>query len=253
MISTDAVGGISPLPLAHAELDDWRGQATVFEDIFLIFLILGTLVGIVVVSYMVWNAYKYREGATPAAEFEEPTLGELPTGGKGGKKLFLSFALSAIIVVSLVAWSYMALLYVEDGATAEIETEYNVEIEGIQFGWDVTYPNGESTFNNIYLPVDTNTELTVTSDDVWHTFGVTDLRIKADAIPGQEATTWVLPEEETGDDPHRAECFELCGAGHSAMDGSVYVIDQETWETAFYDDVDEDADISHEDLIEGDL
>ena len=212
-----------------------------FEDIFLVFLILGTLVGVVVVSYMLWNAYKYREGATPADEFDRPQLGELPTGGKGGKKLFLSFAISAIIVVSLVAWTYMALLYVEAGATQEIETEYDVEITGVQFGWDVQYPNGQSTFDEVYIPEDTMIGLTVTSNDVWHSFGVTDLRIKVDAIPGQTAESWVLAEETTGDDPHRIECFELCGVGHSEMDGTLHVIDRDTWEQAFVDEDGEGA------------
>lgn len=253
MISTVATSGISLTPLAHAELDDWRSQAGWFEDIFLVFLILGTLVGVVVISYMLWNAYKYREGATPASEFEEPTLGELPTGGKGGKKLFLSFAISAIIVISLVAWSYSALLYVEEGATQDVETEYDIKIEAIQFGWDVTYPNEETSFNDIYVPEDTMVKIEMTSNDVWHTFGVTDLRVKIDAIPGQIAESWLLAEEQTGDDGHLVECFELCGAGHSGMHGEVYVIDRDTWEQAFYEDVDEDDDITHEDLIEGDL
>lgn len=236
VLSTVAAGGVSLTPLAHAELDDFRTQGAVFDDVFLVFLALGTLVGVVVIFYMLWNAYKYREGATPEDDFDAPTLGELPTGGTGGRKLFLSFFLSAIIVIGLVAWTYTLLLYVEAGATEDIETEYDVEIEGIQFGWDVTYPNGETSFDNIYLPVDTNVNLTVTGGDVWHTFGVTELRIKADAIPGQTAETWVLAEERTGQDYYRAECFELCGAGHSAMDGQVYVIDADLWEEAFYDE-----------------
>lgn len=208
----------------------------------MLFLGLGTLVGVVVVSYMLWNAYKYREGATPAEEFDPPTVGELPTGGKGGRKLFLSFAISAIIVVSVVAWAYTALLYVEAGGPEDIEIEYDVQIEGVQFGWAVEYPNGQSSFDDIYIPVDTMVGLQVTSADVWHTFGVSDLRVKVDAIPGQTAESWVLAEETTGDDPYLAECFELCGAGHSAMDGEVHVIDRDTWEAAFVDEDGEGTD-----------
>ena len=234
MTSGATIRDVPVIPLAHQELDGFRAQAAVFEDIFLVFLILGTLVGIVVIGYMIYNAYKYREGAAdPVEEFDAPTVGELPTGGAGGRKLFVSFAISAIIVIGLVAWTYTALLYVEQGATEEIETEYDVAIEGIQFGWETTYPNNETTFNEVYLPVDTMVGLEVTSPDVWHTFGVTDLRIKVDAIPGQVSETWVLVEEEG---QHRAECFELCGIGHSAMDADVYIIDREEWESQFVDD-----------------
>lgn len=239
--------------MAHAERESWATPTATFEDIFLVFLILGTLVGGIVIAYMLWNAYRYREGATPSDDFEAPTLGELPTGGKGGRKLFLSFAISAIIVISLVAWTYMALLHVEAGATSEIETEYDVQIVGMQFHWEVTYPNGEDSFNDVFLPVDTDVNLQVTAGDVWHTFGVTDLRIKADAIPGQTAERWVMVEEETGSDYHLAECFELCGAGHSGMYGYVYVIDADLWESAFVDEDGEGTDeFDIEDLDGGD-
>ena len=242
MISIVAAGGASLTPLAHAEREDWGTPSMVFEDIFLVFLVLGTLVGGVVIFYMLWNAYRYREGVSPSEDFDAPTLGELPTGGKGGKKLFLSFFISAIIVISLVAWTYVALLHVEAGAASEIETEYDVEIEAVQFGWDVTYPNDQTSFNNIFIPVDTDVNLAVTSADVWHTFGVTDLRVKADAIPGQTANAWVLAEEETGSDYHLVECFELCGAGHSGMHGFVYVIDADLWESAFVEEDGEGTD-----------
>ena len=236
VLSFATKGDLSLTPLAHQEIDGWRGQAAVFEDIFLVFLILGTLVGVVVVSYMLYNAYKYREGATPEAEFDAPTLGELPTGGSGGKKLFLSFAISAIIVIGLVAWSYTALLYVEQGATEDIETEFDIEIVGVRFGWEAVYPNGETAFTNqpdddasyIAIPEDTMVGLHVTGGDVWHTFGVTDLRLKADAIPGQTAETWLLIEDPEQENYH-IECFELCGAGHSAMEGTLKVYDTDEW------------------------
>ena len=224
-----------------------------FEEIFLVFLILGTLVGGVVVAYMLWNAYQYREGATPEEEFEAPTLGELPTGGSGGKKLFVSFAISAIIVVSLVAWTYTALLYVEEGAQEDVETEYDLEIEALQFGWSVEYPNGETDFTAdldpdegaIAIPEDTMVGLTVTSADVWHTFGVTELRIKIDALPGQEAESWILVESPH-EEHYGIECFELCGAGHSGMHGTLTVMDREEWE-AQYAEAPADEDDGEED------
>lgn len=229
VLSGVATGDVSVIPLAHQVPEGWRGQAATFDDIFLVFLMLGTLVGAVVIGYMIYNAYRYREGATPDADFDPPELGELPTGGKGGRKLFLSFTISAIIVIGLVAWTYTALLWVEQGATQDVETEYDLEIEGLQFAWQATYPNGETTLGEIYLPADTMVGLEVTSRDVWHTFGVTELRVKVDAIPGRVSTSWVLAEEGE----YLAECFELCGAGHSTMEASVIVIDAEEWEAEF--------------------
>lgn len=230
---------LSFIPFGHVVPDGFRGQANTFEEIFLVFLILGTLVGVVVIGYMIYNAYKYRAAATPEAEFEAPEVGELPTGGAGGKKLFLSFAISAIIVIGLVAWTYTALLWVEAGAQEEVETEYDIKIEGIQFGWGVEYPDGETTFNEVYIPADTMVGFEVTSGDVWHTFGVTELRLKVDAIPGQTSTAWVIEEEEG---TYLAECFELCGEGHSTMEADVHVIDRDEWESEFAESGDEQED-----------
>ena len=230
---------------AHQEIDGWRTQASVFDDIFLVFMILGTLVGVIVVGYMLWNAYRYREGATPEDQFDAPVLGELPTGGEGGKKLFLSFGISAIIVISLVAWTYMGLLYVEAGAQDDIETEYDIEIEGIQFGWIYHYDNGAEEFGTMVIPEDTMIGLTATSSDVWHTFGSSELRIKMDAIPGQTSESWILADEQG---TYLVECFELCGAGHSAMDGQIEVVSQEEWEEWYYEETgDENEDEDDDD------
>jgi cytochrome c oxidase subunit 2 len=62
----------------------------------------------------------------------------------------------------------------------------------------------------------------VTSRDVFHTIGSPPLRFKSDAIPGQYTDTWFVADE-TGE--YSAQCFELCGAGHSFMEATVVVMD----------------------------
>ena len=209
-----------------------RAPAEVFQRIFLVFLGLGTLVGTVVISYTLYNAYKYRyrEDADPAPDADRPELGEVPEGGGKGKKLFLSFGLSAIVVLSLVAWTYGALVMVEDGGVAQAEGDVDsidVRVEGYQFGWEFIYPNGHvedsQAGGKLYVPADTVVNLTVTSQDVHHNFGVPDLRVKSDAIPGQTTDAWFVAEE-TG--THTANCYELCGQGHSYMDAEVVVMEE---------------------------
>lgn len=209
-----------------------RAPAEVFQRIFLVFLGLGTLVGTVVISYTLYNAYKYRyrEDADPAPDADRPELGEVPEGGGKGKKLFLSFGLSAIVVLSLVAWTYGALVMVEDGGVAQAEGDVDsidVRVEGYQFGWEFIYPNGHvedsQAGGKLYVPADTVVNLTVTSQDVHHNFGIPDLRIKSDAIPGQTTDAWFVAEE-TG--THTANCYELCGQGHSYMDAEVVVMEE---------------------------
>lgn len=205
-------------------------RVDVFEDIFMIFLVLGTIVGVIVVAYTLYNAYKYRDTGEPADE-DAPTLGELPTGGQGGKKLFLSFALSAVVVISLVAYAYVLLLYVETGPEGENpgEDAIEIDVEGWAFDWDFHYEDGVETTGTMYVPAGETVWINVTSDDVWHSFGISDQRVKADAIPGEYDQTWFVAEEP-GEYEDAIECFELCGSGHSYMDAEVIVMHEEDYE-----------------------
>lgn len=260
--------------------DDLATRVDVFDEVFLVFLGLGTIVGIVVIAYLLQKAYKYREAnGTDDEDVSRPTLGELPRGSdKGGRKLFLSFIISAVIVVSLIAWTYGLLLYVEGGYAQEYDDDaVDVHVSGRSFLWVFTYQDddrlpanevenlidehGEEAVlqalreddleslksnvqrdlvvrGNLRVPVDHPVELEVTAptSDVWHNFGITELRVKADAIPGETTETWFVAEEETPeDDPHLAECFELCGTGHGAMVADVHVDSQTEFEQ-WYDE-----------------
>ncbi|MGQ4554804.1 cytochrome c oxidase subunit II [Halobellus sp. GM3] len=215
-------GGSTLALFAQVELVPRGTRAVVFEHTFEVFLGLGVLVGVVVVAYMLYNAYRYRDGEHRDDDFEPPTLGELPVGGGGGRKLFTSFALSTIIVISLVAWTYMTLLYVEDPPEAEAE----VDVEGYRFGWEFTYPNGHESDGVLRVPRGEVVRLRVTSSDVFHNFGVPELRVKTDAVPGQTTTTWV-EAGETGN--YTAKCYELCGSGHSYMTATVVVMEPDEY------------------------
>lgn len=222
-----SLADLAPVAQASGAL---RSQASIFEEIFLVFLALGTIVGIIVIAYTLYNGYTYRDTGDAAedSDFEQPVVGELPTEEKSGKKLFLSFGLSAIIVISLIVYSYGLLLAVED-PTADSDIE--IEVQGFQFGWTYEYPSGQQQTGNMNVPEDSMVSLQITSVDVWHTFGVPELRVKADAIPGEYSHTWfTTPETEgNGEVQYAVECFELCGTGHSIMVGSITVMSEEEW------------------------
>ncbi|ELY48067.1 cytochrome c oxidase subunit II [Natronorubrum sulfidifaciens] len=203
-------------------------RADVFGDIFVVFLGLGTLVGVVVVAYTLYNAYKYRDTDEPKDD-SLPTLGELPTGGKGGKKLFLSFGISAVIVISLVIWTYGMLLYVEDPQDEFEQDPIEVDIEGDGFAWHFEYENGVEATNTLNVPADRPVAIEVTAGDVWHSFGIADLRVKADAIPGEYDETWFMAEEPGAQ--HEIKCYELCGDFHSNMLGTVQVMEEDEFDT----------------------
>lgn len=231
-------------------------QSDVFSQLFLVFLALGTIVGVLVISYVLYNAFKYRtseadaegrydidEGDIDGDDYDvaRPKLGEIPTGkGKGGgKKLFLSFGLSAVLVLSLVIYSYTFLLYVED-TSANQEEALEVDVEGYQFGWDYEYESGltssdydaseldsDADSNALVVPEGEVTKLQITSRDVHHNYGIPEFRAKGDAIPGDTTNTWFQPDQTGIFD---ANCYELCGAGHSNMKGDVVVLEPDEFE-----------------------
>jgi len=200
----------------------------VFWELFTVFAGLGTVVGVIVVAYMLYNVYKYREGSGEG-EDEDVVVGEIQSGkGKTKtKKLAISLSLSALIVIALVVYAYTALLYVEAGPDVEENSEMTVEVEGFQFGWGFEYPNGYETSGELRVPKDTVVRLNVTSRDVWHNFGITELKVKSDAIPGKTTQTWVSANE-TG--TYMIECFELCGAAHSQMVADLVVMEQDEFD-----------------------
>jgi len=206
----------------------------VFTQIYWVFTILGTIVGAVVIGYMLYNAYKYRDDGDDGGDEDRPQVGEIPSGGGKGRKLFLSFALSAVIVITLIVGTYGSLLYVENAAagndaTVEGGESMEVMVVGYRFGWLFAYPGGNEsvetadgvignvtvTNGELRVPTDRKVRLNVTSQDVHHNIGIPELRAKTDAIPGQNTYTW-LEAEEAGN-TYTAKCYELCGGQHSYM------------------------------------
>lgn len=237
-----------------------RTPADVFEQVYLVFLILGTLVGVVVIAYTLTKAYRYRDDgerdddeSASDKKVVRPVLGHLPTGSGGGKKLFVSFGISAVIVLSLIVWTYSALLFVDDtppAVEAEGQEALEIDVVGKQFNWEYTYPNGHTEEPTLYIPADRPIRLSVTAADVWHNYGITEFRVKTDAIPGQTTTAWFVADE-TG--TYEAVCYELCGSGHSAMRGEVVVMEPEKFQEWYENNTDgsSSASVSSDATLEG--
>ena len=93
--------------------------------------------------------------------------------------------------------------------------------------WTFTYPNGNTTVNELVLPKDKPVKLIMSSKDVLHSFFVPEFRVKQDVVPGTYTTLWFQPnaERET-----ILFCTEYCGVGHSEMMAKVSVMDQPSYD-----------------------
>ncbi len=98
-------------------------------------------------------------------------------------------------------------------------------------GLDRTDPNAKddiATINQLNLPVDRPILVHLSSKDVIHSFGLYEMRVKQDAIPGMEIPVWFIPNRP-GD--YEIACSQLCGLGHYRMRGFVTIQSQSDFET----------------------
>jgi cytochrome c oxidase subunit II len=91
----------------------------------------------------------------------------------------------------------------------------DVELVGHQFWWEVRYPGTSAvTANEIHIPVGQDVRISMTSEDVIHSFWVPSLHGKVDLIPGED-THIVIDADRPG--RYEGLCAEFCGIQHTHM------------------------------------
>lgn len=114
--------------------------------------------------------------------------------------------------------------------------EVHVRVTGKQFNWAMHYPGPDGVFDTaddlqidgqLHVPVHKVVQVTLSSQDVIHSFFLPNLRLKQDAMPGRTITLW-FEATEPGEYP--MPCAELCGTGHTGMLGHLTVHTPETYE-----------------------
>jgi cytochrome c oxidase subunit 2 len=202
-------------------------------------------------------AYKYQEDANrKVVFFAHSTKLELIW------TVIPAIALTVLVVIGLRNWF---LFTGEPPKNAMV-----VEVTGKQFGWIYRYPGkdgsfGKKYFKNIdnasnslgliwddelaqddivmeqtvYLVKGKPVKFVLGSRDVIHDVGLTQFRLKMDAVPGIPTTMWFTPKyttkemkEITGNPNFQYEisCDQMCGNGHYSMKGVIEVVDQEEFD-----------------------
>jgi cytochrome c oxidase subunit 2 len=96
-----------------------------------------------------------------------------------------------------------------------------INVIGKQWMWKFEYPGGQREINQLFIPVDRDVQLLMTSEDVIHDFGLPDFRLKHDVLPGRYEALW-LHADKTGS--YRLFCDQFCGTDHASMIGRVVVL-----------------------------
>ena len=127
------------------------------------------------------------------------------------------FIVIAGVVVSgaiLIGFFLFTLDKMQALADSGRATRLTVEVIGHDWWWEVRYPNGAVSANEIHIPVGVKVQLGLTTADVIHSFWVPRLGPKLDMIPGQRNKLW-LEASEPG--TYRGQCTEFCGLQHANM------------------------------------
>jgi cytochrome c oxidase subunit 2 len=198
------------------------------------------------VLFVGWGAFfiyvlaRFRKKANPVADYEG-AHGKL---SKGLEVLIVVAEMVLLVFYAIPAWATRVRdLPAESEATV-------VRVIGEQFAWNVHYPGPDgkfgrtdvrrvapenpigldrsdpdakddiTTINQLNLPVDRPVLIRLSSKDVIHSFGLFEMRVKQDAVPGLDIPVWFIPNK-VGDT--EIACSQLCGLGHYRMRGFVSV------------------------------
>ena len=98
-----------------------------------------------------------------------------------------------------------------------------MNVEGKQFYWQITYPNGVIAIDTMRAPVNrpVRVEVTAPENDVIHSWWIPALGGRFDAIPGHPNHTWYEVEKPG---TYKGQCAEFCGIQHAAMTATVQAV-----------------------------
>jgi cytochrome c oxidase subunit 2 len=195
------------------------------DNLFMFILYLTGVVFIITELALFWFSWKYDANSN-----EEPV-----------KFSHGSHALELVwTIIPAVTLLFIAIYQMEAWAAAKMQPPdipLTAEVTGRQFNWDFRYPgpDGEMytqddilrTDGKLYLPVNEEILLKITSGDVLHSFFLPNLRMKQDVVPGMEQHMWFKGKKTGGFD---IVCAELCGWGHYKMKGRVFFLPRNEYE-----------------------
>src|SRR3984957_3725929 len=177
-------------------------------DALYFFLLAITLVGLLLVGTIrVTFSMRYRKSVHPVA-----------TQIEGSTLLEATWTIIPLAIF-LVCFVWGALLYFR--IYNPPVNSMNIYIVGKQWMWKAEHPGGQHEINALHVPTGQPVQLTMISQDVFHSFSIPAFRIKREVIPGRYSTVWF---EATTPGEYHLFCTQYCGTNHSAMIGTITVL-----------------------------
>lgn len=185
-----------------------------YTDALYFFLLAMTVVGVVLVGALVFGfSIRYRKDRSPVATHVE------------GSTLLEATWTIIPLALFLIVFVWGALLYFR--IYTPPTNAMNVYIIGKQWMWKAEHPGGQHEINALHVPVGRPVQLTMISQDVFHSFSIPDFRVKREVIPGRYSTVWF---EATTPGDYHLFCTQYCGTLHSGMVGQITALSPEDYE-----------------------
>jgi cytochrome c oxidase subunit 2 len=200
--------------------------------------------------YFLYVLFRFRKSANPSATYDD---------AKGKTSKYLEVGVVVVEAILLIGFSIPMWATRIDNQPSEAESTV-VRVVAEQFAWNFHYPGADGVFgrtdiyqidaaanplgldhddpaaaddittiNNLYLPVDKPVIVKLTTKDVIHGFYLPVMRVKHDAIPGQEISLSFVPVQ-TG--KSEIGCAQLCGLAHYRMRGFLHIQTQADFEAS---------------------
>lgn len=195
-----------PLPVFPEQASSFAGPV---DALYTFLVILSIVFGLGIAAALVVFAVQYRR----RSPHDRPALIH------GSMKLELLWSVGPLfIVIGIFIWGALLFFDMERVPPHAME----IHVVGKRWMWKVQHMTGQREINELHVPVGQPIRLTLTSEDVIHSFFVPAFRVKKDAVPGRYTTLWF---EATKTGRFHLFCAEYCGTKHSAMIGSVVVME----------------------------
>jgi cytochrome c oxidase subunit 2 len=177
-------------------------------DSLYVFLLLMTVFGTALVGAIVLVfSIKYRREKNPVAtQIEGSTLAEATW-------TIIPLAIFLLVFV----WGALLYFRIYDPPTNAM----NIYVVGKQWMWKAEHPGGQHEINALHVPTGRPVQLTMISQDVFHSFSIPAFRVKREVIPGRYSTVWF---QATEPGKYHLFCTQYCGTQHAGMIGEITVL-----------------------------
>ena len=183
--------------------------ADTWQSLYNLYWVLAVAAGTITIGALVFFVTKYRArpSSGPAQQDED---GKVPI-----RTVLVIIIIMASVLAGAGYASFHAIgVYNNPPNGWNDPNALHVNVTGQRFSWSFNCTSGCGVPAVLTVPHNKIVILNITSIDVFHSFGIPDLRVKADAIPGKYNLIWF---QGSTAGTYRILCYELCGAGHAFM------------------------------------